>query len=72
MGHRCRKSVLEGHIRHEAFGVSADTSTVTPFVDKLQCKMCGMAGKIRVVEDLDSRYVRETNGKTGSMSHRVL
>lgn len=26
--HRCRKSVLEGHIQHEAFGVSADTSTM--------------------------------------------
>jgi hypothetical protein len=34
---------------------------VTPFADKLQCKMCGMVGKIRVVEDLDSRYVRENH-----------
>ena len=28
MGHRCRKSVLEGHIQHEAFGAFADTSTM--------------------------------------------
>ena len=33
---------------------------VTPFVERLECKMCGMVGKIRAIEyDLDSRYVRE-------------
>ena len=33
---------------------------VTPFVERLECKMCGVVGKIRAIEyDLDSRYVRE-------------